>query len=297
MSAASTSRRILHFLILFYLLCLAISTSDELQTLLNIKTSIQSPNADVFNSWKPTNPLCNFTGIAYNPDGSINSIDLSNQKLTGSVPFDSICQLSSLETLALGKNSFSGPISEDLKNCIRLKYLDIGNNFFSDTVPDFSSPSQLEYLYLNSSVFSGNFPWNSISNMTGLVVLSVGDNPFDRTRFPNMMVSHKKLNWLYLANCSIEGKIPSEIGNLTELVNLELSDNYMSGEIPLEISKLLKLFHLHLVKIALDPISRPFWRISAGRPKKQRRRGTGSGSLSFPDTSGTFLNKLWVSLM
>ncbi|GFY85934.1 leucine-rich receptor-like protein kinase family protein [Actinidia rufa] len=246
MSAASTSRQNLHFLTLLSLFCLAVSASDELQTLLSIKTSLQSPTADVFNSWKPTNRLCSFTGIACNPDGSVNSIDLSNQKLTGSVPFDSICQLPSLETLAVGKNSFSGPISEDVKNCVRLKYLDIGNNFFSGTVPDLSSLSRLEYLYLNSSGFSGKFPWNSISNMTGLVVLSVGDNRFDRTLFPNVVVSLTKLNWLYLANCSIEGKIPPEIGNLTELVNLELSDNYMSGEIPPEISKLSKLWQLEL---------------------------------------------------
>ncbi|PSS31529.1 Receptor-like protein kinase [Actinidia chinensis var. chinensis] len=246
MSAASTSRRNLHFLTLLSLLCLAVSASDELQTLLSIKTSLQSPTADVFNSWKPTNRLCNFTGIACNPDDSVNSIDLSNQQLTGSVPFDSICQLPSLETLALGKNSFSGPISDDVKNCVRLKYLDIGNNFFSGTVPDLSSLSRLEYLYLNSSGFSGKFPWNSISNMTGLVVLSVGDNRFDRTLFPDVVVSLTKLNWLYMANCSIEGKIPPEIGNLTELVNLELSYNYMSGEIPPEISKLSKLWQLEL---------------------------------------------------
>ncbi|GFZ10104.1 leucine-rich receptor-like protein kinase family protein [Actinidia rufa] len=221
MSAASFLRRNLHLLSLFSLLCLTISASDELQTLLSIKTSLQSPNADVFNSWKPTNPLCNFAGITCNSDGSVNLIDLSNQKLTGTVPFDSICQLSSLETLALGKNSFSGPISEDLKNCVRLKYLDIGNNFFSGSVPDLSSLSRLEY-------FLGD------------------NNQFDRALFPDVVVGLTKLNWLYLANCSIEGKIPPEIGNLTELVNLELSDNYISGKIPPEISKLSKLWQLEL---------------------------------------------------
>ncbi|KAE8706929.1 hypothetical protein F3Y22_tig00110387pilonHSYRG00274 [Hibiscus syriacus] len=53
-------------------------------------------------------------------------------------------------------------------------------------------------------------------------------------------------NWLYLANCSIERKIPPAIGDLTELIELELQYNYMSGEIPMEIGKLHKLWQLEL---------------------------------------------------
>lgn len=84
--------------------------------------------------------------------------------------------------------------------------------------------------------------------MTGLVVLSLGDNQFDKTLFPEVVVELVQLNWLYLSNCSIEGRIPKGIGNLTELINLELSGNYISGEIPAEISKLKKLWQLELYR-------------------------------------------------
>ncbi|KAJ6335413.1 hypothetical protein OIU78_012110 [Salix suchowensis] len=82
--------------------------------------------------------------------------------------------------------------------------------------------------------------------MIGLVTLSVGDNLFNRGPFPNEVVKLAKLNWLYMASCSIEGTIPEEIGNLIELSNLELSSNYLSGEIPSQIVKLRNLWQLEL---------------------------------------------------
>uniref|UniRef100_A0A5B7AE32 non-specific serine/threonine protein kinase n=1 Tax=Davidia involucrata TaxID=16924 RepID=A0A5B7AE32_DAVIN len=247
MSAAKTSRESLHFLSLLSLLCLLTGTnSDELQILLNIKTALQKSDSNVFDTWDSNDSICNFTGITCNADGSVKEIELSNKRLIGTPPFDSICQLQSLEKLSLGSNFLHGRVTEDLKNCVRLQYLDLGNNFFSESIPDISSLSELLLLYVNKSGFSGTFPWNSLENMTSLVALSVGDNPFDRTPFPPEIVKLTHLNWLYLSNCSIEGQIPEGIGNLTELVNLELTQNYLSGEIPREIAKLRKLWQLEL---------------------------------------------------
>ncbi|KAI9115234.1 hypothetical protein K1719_013553 [Acacia pycnantha] len=42
------------------------------------------------------------------------------------------------------------------------------------------------------------------------------------------------------------GKIPTGIGNLTELINLEFSDNFISGEILSEIGKLQNLWQLEM---------------------------------------------------
>ncbi|XAR62033.1 Non-specific serine/threonine protein kinase [Bertholletia excelsa] len=243
--ASPRRRRCVH--LLFCLISLfSGANSDDLQTLLAIKSSFQNSNADVFNTWVPNNSACNFTGITCNPDGSVKGIELSGQGLAGEVPFDSICELQSLETLSLGRNRLSGAVTEDLRKCVKLKYLDLGNNLFSGSVPDLSPLSGLVYLYMNNSGFSGTVPFKSLSNMTGLVALSLGDNPFELTPFPDMVVELTKLNWLYLSNCSIEGQIPSTIGNLTELINLEIADNFLTGEIPLGISKLRKLWQLEL---------------------------------------------------
>ncbi|XP_028802110.1 receptor-like protein kinase 7 [Neltuma alba] len=216
--------------------------SDDRQLLLNLKSVLQrESNSPVFDSWNSTNPLRNFHGIACNSDGSVTEIDLSSQKLSGVLPLDSICKLSSLQKLAFGSNSLHGKVAEDLRNCVNLVYLDLGSNDFSGPFPDISPLSQLRSLFLNQSGFSGTFPWKSLLNMTRLVQLSVGDNPFHRTTFPSEVVNLKSLQWLYLTNCSLEGEIPVGIGNLAELVNLEFSDNFISGEIPSEIGNLRKL--------------------------------------------------------
>ncbi|KAJ4701533.1 Receptor-like protein kinase [Melia azedarach] len=231
------------FLSLSFFSCI---NSDELQILLNLKTSLKDSKTNVFSSWDSSNNFCSFTGITCNPDNSVKEIELSNRNLTGTLPFDSLCQLQALDKLSLGSNSLYGTISKELNNCVKLQYLDLGNNFFTGPIPSLSSLSELRYLYLNNSGFSGVLPWTSLQNMTNIVALSVGDNPFDRTAFPNEVVKLTKLNWLYLTNCSIEGRIPAEIGLLTELINLELSDNHISGEIPSEIGNLRKLWQLEL---------------------------------------------------
>ncbi|KAI4316055.1 hypothetical protein L6164_024072 [Bauhinia variegata] len=246
MLAAMPSRLLSSFCYLLFFLSLVAAgvESDERQILLSLKAALEKSNTNVFDSWNDTNSLCKFHGITCNSEGSVNGIELSYQKLSGVLPFDSICQLQSLEKLSLGFNFLNGKVEEDLKNCVTLWYLDLGNNIFSGPFPDISPLSQLQYLYLNQSGFTGAFPWKSLVNMAGLVQLSVGDNPFDITPFPTEVVNLKNLNWLYLSNCTLTGKIPAGIGNLTELRNLEFSDNFMSGEIPAEIGKLQKLQQL-----------------------------------------------------
>ncbi|KAF8021531.1 hypothetical protein BT93_G1852 [Corymbia citriodora subsp. variegata] len=225
--------------------------SDQLQTLLDLSGALQSPSPDVFSSWKSTGPACNFIGVACDGNGSVISIDLSGRHLSGVLPLDSICTLPSLERLAFGYNSLHGPISTGLNNCVKLQYLDLGNNFFAGAFPDISALADLRYLYVNGSNLNGTFPWSSLKNMTNLVYLSVGDNPFDSTPFPEEILDLYELKWLYMANCSIQGKIPPGIGRLNKLINLELSDNNVTGEIPAEIGNLTNLWQLELYNNSL----------------------------------------------
>ncbi|XP_065880490.1 receptor-like protein kinase 7 [Euphorbia lathyris] len=237
----TSSLFVLSFLFLFSAI-----KSDDLQILLNLKTQLHNSNTNVFDSWLPSNSVCHFTGITCNSANSVKEIELSNRNLTGVIPLDSICNLQFLDKLSLGFNSLSGRIMLDLNACIKLQYLDLGNNLFTGQFPQFSALTQLQHLYLNQSGFSGVFPWKSLENLTNLVTLSLGDNPFDPIPFPPQILKLVKLNWLYLANCSLEGTIPEDIGNLSELINFELSDNNISGEIPSQIGMLANLWQLEL---------------------------------------------------
>ncbi|KAJ0579150.1 putative protein kinase RLK-Pelle-LRR-XI-1 family [Helianthus annuus] len=219
--------------------------SDEHELLMKLKAALAGSNTKVFDSWRRDVSVCNFSGI-WCDDSGVKEIELSHQNLSGSIPFDSICQLQWLQKLSLGFNYLHGSLTDDLNNCSRLTYLDLGNNFFSGVMPRIDSMKSLLYLYVNNTGLSGTFPWASLESMTGLVVLSVGDNNFDQTVFPQQVVKLRNLTWLYMANCSIGGEIPAAIGELKDLINLELSTNNISGEIPSEISKLVKLWQLEL---------------------------------------------------
>lgn len=58
--------------------------------------------------------------------------------------------------------------------------------------------------------------------------------------------SFPKLSILDLMNNSLNGTIPSDIGNLSALTYLDLSSNSLSGNIPFEIGKLRSLSDLYL---------------------------------------------------
>ncbi|KAE9595043.1 hypothetical protein Lal_00041166 [Lupinus albus] len=232
--------------ILFFLCLLTSTHSSEVQSLMKLKFSVQSSNENLFSSWTQANSPCNFTGIVCNTNGFVSEINLADKQLVGTLPFDSICTLQSLEKISLGSNFLHRSINEELRNCTNLKYLDLGGNSFYGAVPDLSSLNKLQYLNLNASGISGAFPWKSLENLTSLSFLSLGDNLFEKSLFPLEVLKLDKLSWLYLANCSITGNIPFGIGNLTHLENLELSDNHLYGEIPADIVRLHKLWQLEL---------------------------------------------------
>ncbi|KAI3883630.1 hypothetical protein MKX03_016312 [Papaver bracteatum] len=247
---SDNSLKFLHILFPLFFLCFSshfsATKSDELQILLKLKSSFEKSN--VFDTWvSDTSSFpCNFTGIHCNSNQNVKEISLSSNKLVGSLPLDSICQLQFLEKLDFGINSLSGSVTEDLQSCSKLTHLDLSGNSFTGSFPEFSALTELTFLNLNMSGFSGSFPWSSLNNLTNLQFLSVGDNPFDRAPFPVEVLDLKKLYWLYLTNTSIEGRIPAEIGNLVELKNLELSSNNLYGEIPAEIVNLKNLWQLEL---------------------------------------------------
>ncbi|XP_038970452.1 receptor-like protein kinase 7 [Phoenix dactylifera] len=243
--------------ILFYLLLLCLcllpggGSGDELQILLDLKTSLGLNDIEGFESWTPDNSPCNFTGIVCNSANSVAKINLNSKGISGKPPFSSLCRLPALSELSLGSNHLSGTFAADIRTCTGLQRLDLAFNKFTGVVPDLSPLNKLEVLNLSDNGFSGLFPWSSLGNLTELVVLSLGDNGFDESPFPPVVADLTKLTWLYLSDTNIKGEIPPWIGNLTELRDLELADNFLTGEIPPEIVNLNKLWQLELYNNSL----------------------------------------------
>lgn len=239
-----------HFLILTIIFLTIINPSYSLtntrEILNKFKTNFANSNTQVFTTWNANNHICNFTGIICNEESFVKEIAIPEQKLEGTLDFESICDIESLEKISLGLNLLHGTISSHLSKCSNLTHLDLGMNFFEGEFVEISSLRKLEFLNLNMSGFSGRFPWKSLEKLTNLTYLSLGDNPFEKTSFPLEILNLYKLEVLYLTNSSIEGTIPNEIKNLVSLQRLELSDNFLMGVIPDGITKLANLQILEL---------------------------------------------------
>ncbi|GAU34478.1 hypothetical protein TSUD_387900 [Trifolium subterraneum] len=251
------------FTTLFFLCFVTHSHSNELPSLMNFKSSIQTSDPNIFTSWNLSNSPCNFTGILCNSKGFVTQINLAQKNLVGTLPFDSICKLQSLEKISLESNSLHGSITDDLKNCINLKYLDLGGNLFIGTFPEFSSLNKLEYLNLNSSGISGEIPqeFGDFKNLTelalydnkltgflpqklgswvGMAFIDVSDNSLSGP-IPPDMCKNNRIDLIALLNNSFTGSIPENYANCTSLKRFRVNKNSLSGVVPKGLWGLPKL--------------------------------------------------------
>ncbi|KDP45594.1 hypothetical protein JCGZ_17201 [Jatropha curcas] len=65
-------------------------------------------------------------------------------------------------------------------------------------------------------------------------------------KFPDLLFSLPKLQFVYIENSKLSGQIPSNIGKLTQLGALSLAGNRFAGPIPSSISQLTELTQLKL---------------------------------------------------
>ena len=88
----------------------------------------------------------------------------------------------------------------------------------------------------------------SVTNLTNLEVLNFNENEgFNFWQLPKNISSRlKKLKRMILSASTLQGPIPATIGDMTSLVDLEFSGNYLVGQIPKEIGLLKNLQHLEL---------------------------------------------------
>ncbi|CAN1813399.1 Receptor-like protein 6 [Linum perenne] len=174
-------------------------------------------------------------------------LDLSDNNLTG--PIDpSLSKLQSLSILELDYNNFSSQIPDSLAELKNLTTLDLSNNHLQGPIP--RSLSELPSLYtllLSSNRFRGSVQLSWFQTLQNLTVLDLSynnltvdasiNNSSPSSTFP-------QLETLGLASCNL--RTFPELGNLSELSVLHLSDNNISGVVPRWIMESTTLVHLNL---------------------------------------------------
>ncbi|RHN41208.1 putative protein kinase RLK-Pelle-LRR-XII-1 family [Medicago truncatula] len=199
-------------------------------------------------------------------------LSLYNNSLSGSIP-SKIFNLSSLIYLEVEHNSFSGTIPSNTGYSLpSLQYLYLNDNNFVGNIPNniFNS-SNLIHFQLHDNEFSGTLPNIAFGNLGFVEFFLIYDNNLtidDSHQFFTSLTNCRYLKYLELsgnhisnlpksignitseffraASCGIDGNIPQEVGNMTNLLYFSLSGNNITGPIPGTFKELQKLQHLSL---------------------------------------------------
>ncbi|CAN1813403.1 Receptor-like protein 7 [Linum perenne] len=179
---------------------------------------------------------------------NVESLDLSHNKLTGKIP-NELTGLTFLSCMDLSGNNLVGTFPKKIAQSLTLlEYLDLSNNHLQGPIP--RSLSELPSLYtllLSSNRFRGSVQLSWFQTLQNLTVLDLSynnltvdasiNNSSPSSTFP-------QLETLGLASCNL--RTFPELGNLSELSVLHLSDNNISGVVPRWIMESTTLVHLNL---------------------------------------------------
>ncbi|KAG5550619.1 hypothetical protein RHGRI_015534 [Rhododendron griersonianum] len=201
----------------------------------------------------------NFSGsmASFKKSKNLNSIDLSHNALTGSVPSIVFEGLSNLVFLSLMNNFFNGSIPSSLfslpsmqqiwlsrnqfseiseflpnKSMSTLDTLDLSQNKLRGPIPSYFFDFQsLSYLSLSFNNFSGTVQLESIHRLQNLTLLELSHNSLlvNASISYSSLSSFPQLQWLGLASCKLQ-KFPPLMNQ--SLFYLDLSNNQISGVIP-----------------------------------------------------------------
>ncbi|TYG61856.1 hypothetical protein ES288_D07G182200v1 [Gossypium darwinii] len=200
-------------------------------------------------------------------------LDLSVNRLSGSIPESLYTNLSHLKYLSLCGNSFEGPLSSNISKLSKLIVLQLKTNRFNGSIPnsgsslgqlrklrrldlhsnglnstippELGSCMNLTFLGLSDNFFPDEISPSLISNWTNLISLQLQSNFFTRKIQPKIGLLIK-LRILFLYDNKLSGSIPSEIGNLNSLNTLDLSRNQLSGPIPQTVGNMKSLKSLDI---------------------------------------------------
>ncbi|KFK37319.1 hypothetical protein AALP_AA4G241600 [Arabis alpina] len=198
--------------LIFLFLSPSLSSSSELDILLNIKSSLDPQNR-FLTSWTPNTDPCSsgsFDGVACDGNHRVANISLQGMGLTGTIP-PSIGLLTSLTGLYLHFNSLTGQIPKDISNL-----------------------PLLTDLYLNVNNLSGEIP-PQIGNLENLQVVQLCYNKLSGS-IPTQLGSLKKITVLALQYNQLSGAIPASLGDIFTLTRLDLSFNHLFGPVPVKLA-------------------------------------------------------------
>ncbi|KAL0836425.1 hypothetical protein Bca101_088314 [Brassica carinata] len=161
------------------------------------------------------------------------ALDLSENKFSGTLEEQGLCQLKILRELDLSRNEVIGRLPQCFSSLTKLEVLDISSNKFSGTSPYLiSNPTSLQYLSFSDNEFEGVFSVELITNLSKLKVFKLSS----RTSF--LQIENKiplqprfQLSVIELQYCNLE-TVPRFLQHQKDLRLINLSNNKLTGISP-----------------------------------------------------------------
>ena len=216
-----------------------------------------------------------FTGSLPEEIGNLTNLNwliLDNNWFTGSIP-TTLGNLTNITNMNLAYSGFTGTIPEELGNLASLTTLDLDGNQLEGCIPssfsslcgqevDLRSNPNLDeqeftaFCNSNSGVCSDNEPCHpDYPALMALYNATDGANWTDNTNWAvncdvctwnGVLCLNNRVAALFLNNNQLNGNIPPEFGQLSELIDLDLRGNNLTGSIPPEIGQLTNLESISL---------------------------------------------------
>ena len=162
--------------------------------------------------WGSTEHINAWYGVITNADDTVNALELPGNNLRGTLPA-SLGSLTSLDSLDLSNNRLSGPIP-DLSAITRLATLILSGNQLSGPIPDLSAGTSLGTLNLSDNQLRGTIPaW--LGSHTDLQILSLRGNRLTGT-IPEAVGNLPRIFVTRFAGNTLTGCVPNRLRNLLD---------------------------------------------------------------------------------
>ena len=228
-------------------------------------------------NWLSDLPIGTWFGVTSDETGRVVELSLVENNLRGEISTE-VGQLFSLSVLALWDNQLIGEIPAELGNLANLKSLFLDANDLSGKIPaELGNLNNLTELWLDGNRLTGCLP----DGLTDVSYIDLSLNPCPgRNALAALYESTDGANWtndanwlsdkpldewygvttnssgqiirLDLSNNRLNGKIPVELGNISNLATLFLFGNSLDGEVPVELGNLANLRRLFIGGNLLD---------------------------------------------
>ena len=181
-------------------------------TLMELYNSTGGANWTNKTHWGSTEHLNDWYGVITNADGTVNALELPGNNLSRTLPA-SLGSLTSLDSLDLSNNRLSGPIP-DLSAITRLATLILSGNQLSGPIPDLSAGTSLGTLNLSDNQLRGTIPaW--LGRHTDLQILSLRGNRLTGT-IPEAVGNLPRIFVTRFAGNTLTGCVPDRLRGLLD---------------------------------------------------------------------------------